>query len=140
MWKLVFILSVILLFISPKKEESVYILVDDCKNWKEMPRGKLQDQFSFYKEGENNRLIVIGHGWIEPSERLAIKKMTISQIMENQPIYTSTLDNEAWYQLLKDSNRKFFILRPDEFCSSKRFVFNEYFSLYEAIISINRDE
>jgi hypothetical protein len=140
MWKLTLIFFWILLFLQPQKEESFYIIVDDCKNWKKMPRGKLQDQFSFYKESENNRLIIIGHGWIEPSAKLSTEKMTISQIMEKKPIYTSTLDDEMWFQILQDSNRKFFILRPDDFCSGKRFVLDENFTLYEAKISITRDE
>lgn len=140
MWKLNLIFSLVVQFLLHQKEESVFIIIDDCKNWKESPSHKLQDQFSFYKQSENNRLIIVGHGWIEPSARLAKKKMTISQIMENQPIYTSTLDDEAWFQLLQDSNRKFFILRPDDFCSGKRFVFKEDFMLYESIISITREE
>ncbi|MFN4000306.1 hypothetical protein [Algoriphagus sp.] len=140
MWKLIFILSAILLFLSPKKEESFYIIVDDCRNWRIGTPGKLQDQFSFYKQTENNRLIIIGHGWIEPSAKLSTEKIAISQIMEKKPIYTSTLDDEAWFRILQDSNRKLFILRPDDFCSGKRFVFNQEFTLYEAIISITRSE
>lgn len=140
MWKLTIILSLIFLILLPSKEETVYIIIDDCKKWKESPKGKLQDQFSFYKQSENNRLITIGHGWIEPSSRLLTKKMTMSQIMENQPMYTSALDDEAWFQLLQDSNRKFLILRPDDFCTSKRFTLNHQFTLYEAKIFITRDE
>ncbi len=140
MWKLTLYFWAIFLLFIPKKEESIYIIVDDCKNWKEMPKGRLQDQFSFHKESENNRSIMIIHGWIEPNAKLSTEKMTISQIMEKKTIYTSTLDNEAWFQILQDSNRKFFILRPDDFCSGKRFVLNEDFTLFEAKIFIARDE
>lgn len=140
MWKLISILFTILLITPLQKNEFVYIIIDDCKNWKEMPRGKLQDQFSFYKESESNRFIMIIHGWIEPSAMLSSQNLNLSQILEKKPIYTSDLNNEAWFDLLQDSNRKFFILRPDDFCSGKRFVLNENFTMYEAIISITRDE
>jgi len=140
MWKLTFIYFLILLLTPFQKKELVYIIIDDCKNWKEMPKGKLQDQFSFYKESDENRLIMIIHGWIEPSAQLSTQVWTFSQIQGKKPIYTSDLNNEAWFDLLKDSNQKFFILRPDDFCSGKRFVLNEEFTLYEAIISISVDE
>lgn len=140
MWKLTFIFFSILLLTPSQKRELVYLIIDDCKNWKEMPKGKLQDQFSFYKESDENRLIMIIHGWIEPSARLSTKKWTFFQIQDKKPIYTSDLNNDAWFDLLQDSNRKFYILRPDDFCSCKRFVLSENFTLYEVKISITRDE
>lgn len=140
MWKIIFIVSISIFFKYPQKEESIYIIIDDCINWKIRTYGILQDQFFLSKERENNLSISLSHGWIEPSAKLSIEMLTYSQIKNKEPIYTSTLNDESWHKLIQVSDRKFFILRPDDFCSERRFLFDFTFALYEVKIHMDGEE
>jgi hypothetical protein len=140
MWKLIYILIIVFIVIPQKKEKYIYIIVDDCKNWRLGPHNNPKDHFFFSKGRANGLLISFNHGWIDPRDKLSTEMLTISQIMNKEPIYTSTLDDEAWHQLLQVPNQRFFILRPDDFCSDKRFIHDFTFVLYEVRINMDREE
>ncbi|WP_157359752.1 hypothetical protein [Algoriphagus mannitolivorans] len=88
----------------------------------------------------NNPSITLGHGWIEPTSKRLTKNLTLSQTHEKNPIYTSNLDAKDWIRLIQNPNQKFFVLRPDEYCSDKRFLFNQQFSVYEVKIFVGYKE
>jgi hypothetical protein len=140
MWKLILIILTISLFASTQKEDSIYIIVDDCKNWRIRTYGNLSDQFFLSKERKNKLIISLGHGWIEPSAKLTTEKLTFPQILNKEPIYTSTLNDEGWYKLIQVPNRKFYILRYDDFCSERRFLYGFTFVLYEVKIHMDGEE
>lgn len=140
MWKLIFILSAILLLTQRQKEESLYIIIDDCKNWRIRTYGTHQDQFFLSKERKNNLFISLGHGWIDPSSRLSTEKCTLGEVLEKEAIYSSTLDDEAWYRLNQIINRKVFILKPSDFCSDRRFLHNHDFVFYQVKIYMDSEE
>lgn len=124
-----------------KKEGSLYILVDDCKNWKIRTYGDNQSQFFISKEERiKYPSITLVHAWIEPSSKLSTENLTLSQIIEKSPIYTSNLNEEGWIRLIQNPNQKFFVVSPDEYCSDKRFLFNQHFSVYEVKIRVEYKE
>ena len=65
--------------------------------------------------------------------------MRYADILEQNPRYTSDLTAEDWLKL-DNEKRKIFFLRPDDFCSGRRFVFNQEFTLYEVRVSLSGDE
>ncbi len=72
---------------------------------------------------------------------MSIISMTYSQILKMNPQYTSELDTEDWDQLAYgEDKKKIYMLRPDDYCSEKRFVFNQEFVLYEVRIHLSGDE
>lgn len=140
MWKLIFILSAILLLTPRQKEESLYIIIDDCKYWRIRNYGTHQDQFFLSKERKNNLFISLSHGWIDSSSRLSTEKWTLGEVLEKEAIYSSTLDDEAWYRLNQIINRKVFILKPSDFCSDRRFLHDYDFVFYEIKIHLDGEE
>lgn len=139
--KLSLILTIVLILHFPKNEEEVYIIVDDCKNWKIRTYGDNQSQFFISKEERiKYPSITLVHAWIEPSSKLSTENLTLSQIIEKNPIYTSNLGDKDWIRLIQNPNQKFFVLRPDEYCSDKRFLFNHQFSVYEVKIFVEYKE
>lgn len=138
--KLSLILTIVLILHFPKNEEEVYIIVDDCKNWEVRTYGNKSHFFINKKQRMNNPSITLGHGWIEPTSKRLTKNLTLSQTHEKNPIYTSNLDDNDWIRLIQNPNQKFFVLRPDEYCSDKRFLFNQQFSVYEVKIFVGYKE
>jgi hypothetical protein len=65
--------------------------------------------------------------------------MRYAEIMEQNPRYTSELKKEDWIKL-DNEKRKIYLLRPDDFCSEKRFVLNQEFTLYEVLIGLSGKE
>lgn len=65
--------------------------------------------------------------------------MRYADILEQKPKYTSELNADDWIKL-DNEKRKIYLLRPDDFCSGKRFVLNQEFTLYEVRVRLSGPE
>jgi hypothetical protein len=79
------------------------------------------------------------HDWMIPEDSMSKINVRYADILEQNPRYTSELKKEDWLKLDNDK-RKIFLLRPDEYCSRKRFVFNQQFTLYEVGVRLSGPE
>ncbi len=140
MWKLVFIISFLFEFPFLETQTETVIIVDDCQKWRKGLPGKYPEAFSFSKDLENYENISLIHGWLVPEKRLTTKTLTFSEISVLNPIFTSEMSYTDWNNLLKNPKLKFYILRPDCFCSKSRFEFGYEFKVYEVIVSLSAKE
>jgi hypothetical protein len=65
--------------------------------------------------------------------------MRYAEILEQNPRYTSELNADDWLKL-DNEKRKIYLLRPDDYCTRKRFVFNQEFTLYEVRVGLSGPE
>jgi hypothetical protein len=100
---------------------------------------KKKGYFGFTKSTPDFHLVGISHGWIFPEDSLSKINMRYAEIMEQNPRYTSELKKEDWIKL-DNEKRKIYLLRPDDFCSEKRFVLNQEFTLYEVRVGLSGPE
>jgi hypothetical protein len=136
MWKLISFFLLLALGNYTKNYETIILIVNDCDKWRLVPAGNLVDQFSFYKIGNDGKHISLSHRWIESGSTLSTKILSISEMMSRDPIFTSDLNENDWYNLNKIPNRRIYIVRPDDYCSTNRFVYGFQFTLYEVMISL----
>jgi hypothetical protein len=131
------------LWSSPGNNQTDYsiLIVDDCSLWEKIDTHKISDRYSIAKAIPVFHRVWIIHNWIFPEDKLSIVNMTYSQILRMNPQYTSELNTEDWNQLAYGKDKKkIYMLRPDDYCSEKRFVFNQEFVLYEVRIHLSGDE
>ena len=138
MWKLILVLA-IWLYPTPDPSDYTILIADDCTQWKMSFFHKKKRHFGFSKSTPDFHSIGLSHGWISPEDSLSKINMRYADILEQNPRYTSDLTAEDWLKL-DNEKRKIFFLRPDDFCSGRRFVFNQEFTLYEVRVSLSGDE
>lgn len=140
MWLLIFTL---LWLNNPETNQNEYtiLIVDDCSNWNEIVRPSGTTFYSITKEVAVFHNIRLSHFWVFPEDSLTKKRMRYSEILNKNPHYTSKLTVEDLDHLAYGKDKKkVFILRPDDYCSGRRFVFNQEFTLYEVRVSLSGDE
>jgi hypothetical protein len=137
MWKLILLLS---LWLAPTPSPSDYIILiaDDCSKWY-MSIIKKKGHFGLSKRTPDYHSVSLVYGWITPEDSLSKINMRYADILEQKPRYTSELNAEDWIKL-DNEKRKIYLLRPDDFCSEKRFVLNQEFTLYEVLIGLSGKE
>lgn len=140
MWKLVFTLSLWLgtnLFAL----DSVFLIVDDCDQWRKIDPYRKSDKYSIAKSIPVFHTVMLSHFWIFPEDSLTKIDLTYPEILNLNAQFTSELTTADWDQLAfgKD-NKKIFMLRPDDFCSEKRFSFDQKFTLLEVRIHLSGNE
>ncbi len=138
MWKLILVLAI---WLAPNPAPSDYIILiaDDCTNWGKIDPYRKTARYSIVKSTPDFHSIMLIHDWMLPEDSLSKINMRHSDILEQNPRYTSELKKEDWLKLDKDK-RKIFLLRPDDYCSRKRFVFNQQFTLYEVLVRLSGPE
>ena len=134
MWKLILLLS-IWLARTPSPSDSIILIADDCSKWY-MYINKKKGQFGLSKRTPDFHSVRLVYGWITPEDSLSKINMRYADILEQKPRYTSELNADEWIKLANDK-RKIYLLRPDDFCSRKRFVLNQEFILYEVRIGLS---
>ena len=140
MWKLILVLA-IWLYPTPDPSDYIILIADDCTQWKMSFFHKKKLHFGFSKSTPDFHLVGISHGWIFPEDSLSKINMRYADILEQNPRYTSKLKKEDWLELAYGKDKKkLFLLRPDDYCSGRRFVFNQEFTLYEVRVSLSGDE
>jgi hypothetical protein len=126
-----------------KEEYNIVLIMDDCYNWSAVPNNalKYKSDFIYSKNLPKNQLVSLGHIWFDPKPKPATQTISYSEIIKMEPNYTSEMNFEDWSELKsrKDSSMVF-ILKPEDFCSEKRFSFNHQFTLYEVKFRITEYE
>lgn len=143
MWKLIILSSFIWNSLSFDQEDAILLIIDDCQNWDEVPNNALKHKsdFIYSRYFPDNLSISIGHMWYDAKPKPSTQSMSYSEIIKKGAILTSELDYHDWRNLesIKDQN-KIFVLKPDDFCSQERFLFNHQFTLYEITFSVSAYE
>ncbi len=138
MWKLILVLA-IWLYPTPDPSDYIILIADDCTQWKMSFFHKKKLHFGFSKSTPDFHSIGLSHGWISPEDSLSKINMRYADILEQNPRYTSELNADDWIKL-DNEKRKIYLLRPDDFCSEKRFVLNQEFTLYEVRVGLSGPE
>lgn len=138
MWKLILLLT-LWLAPTPSPSDSIILIADDCTQWRMSILHKKKGYFGFTKSTPDFHLVGISHGWIFPEDSLSKINMRYADILEQNPRYTSELNADDWIKL-DNEKRKIYLLRPEDYCSGRRFVFNQEFTLYEVRIGLSGDE
>lgn len=131
MWAVIF-LSIWLMGVNNTTSKAIIIL-DDCKNWRisqytDSPYERFALSNNHFKY---NNFVALTHLIPDPPEgELSKIRMAFSEILQQDPLYSSDLSFGDWQQL-EDQYGKIYILHPDDYCSGQRFVFNPTFTLYE---------
>lgn len=138
MWKLILVLAI---WLAPNPTPSDYIILiaDDCTKWGKIDPYRKSARYSIVKSTPDFHSIMLIHDWMIPEDSMSKINKRYADIMEQNPRYTSELKKEDWMKLDNDK-RKIFLLRPDEYCSGKRFVFNQQFTLYEVRVRLSGTE
>jgi len=138
MWKLILVLAI---WLAPNPAPSDYIILiaDDCTNWGKIDPYRKTTRYSIVKSTPDFHSIMLIHDWMIPEDSMSKINVRYADILEQNPRYTSELKKEDWLKLDNDK-RKIFLLRPDEYCSRKRFVFNQQFTLYEVRVRLSGTE
>jgi hypothetical protein len=138
MWKLILVLAI---WLAPNPTPSDYIILiaDDCTKWGKIDPYRKSARYSIVKSTPDFHSIMLIHDWMIPEDSMSKINVRYADILEQNPRYTSELKKEDWLKLDNDK-RKIFLLRPDEYCSRKRFVFNQQFTLYEVRVRLSGTE
>ncbi len=138
MWNLILVLA-IWLAQNPTPSDYIILIADDCTKWGKIDPYRKSARYSIVKSTPDFHSIMLIHDWMIPEDSMSKINQRYADIMEQNPRYTSELKKEDWMKLDNDK-RKFFLLRPDEYCSGKRFVFNQQFTLYEVRVRLSGTE
>jgi hypothetical protein len=137
MWKLILLLT---LWLAPthSPSDSIILIADDCSKW-DIYINKKKGHFGISKSTPGIHSVRLVYGWITPEDSLSKINMRYADILEQNPRYTFELNAEDWIKL-DNEKRKIYLLRPDDYCTRKRFVFNQEFTLYEVRIGLSGPE
>ena len=138
MWKLILVLA-IWLYPTPDPSDYIILIADDCTKWGKIDPYRKSARYSIVKSTPGFHSIMLIHDWMIPEDSMSKINVRYADILEQNPRYTSELKKEDWLKLDNDK-RKIFLLRPDEYCSRKRFVFNQQFTLYEVRVRLSGTE
>ena len=140
MWKLIFTL-VFWLGTNSFPSDSVILIVDDCTQWRKIDPYRISEKYSIAKSIPVFHRVILGHFWIYPEDSLTTIDLTYSEILKLNPQFTSELTTADWNQLTYGKDKKkIFMLKPEDFCSEKRFSFDQKFTLLEVRIHLSGDE
>ncbi|TFV95927.1 hypothetical protein E4S40_06805 [Algoriphagus kandeliae] len=124
----------------PAKKE-VYLILDDCINWKRSGFLDKKNMFFLYKDFDKKLFeevfeVNFSHVWLADDKRLSSIKLKYSDLLEGLPIFSSGLSKKNWENLSKLKDTSFFILIPEDYCSEKRFLNGYEFTLYEVNLDV----
>lgn len=140
MWKLIFTLA-LWPGTNSSPSDSVILIVDDCTQWRKIDPYRISDKYSIAKSIPVFHNVWLSHFWLFPEDSLTTIDLTYSEILKLNPQFTSELTTADWDQLTYGKDKKkIFMLKPDNFCSDKRFSFDHKFTLLEVRIHLSGDE
>ncbi|MFN3758360.1 MAG: hypothetical protein ACK4SF_04010 [Algoriphagus aquaeductus] len=138
MWKLVILYIFLNVF---NTDSPIIIIIDDCKNWREVKLNPNSEKYAIIKDIPIFHTVSLSHNWLNDENQLLRKTLSLVEIKKFSSFYSSELGPNNWNKLLEYSKtRKIFILKPIDFCSQKRFLFNTKFELLEVNIHLGGDE
>jgi len=131
MWKLILFISVLTVFVSSQERRRVIVvIINDCEEWRLLDSKPGTNHIRYLRKGIELP-VSFSHAWMIEQDKLSTKRLTYSEILKSDYIFSSQLNLEEWYELENDHSRRIFILRPEDYCSGKRFWYNYQFVLYE---------
>jgi hypothetical protein len=142
MWKLIVLFALVQLsYLNLDKKEEIILIIDDCQEWRVDLPSKWPEAFSIRKDLPKKEWVVLIHNWLKPEDKLSTLRLSFSEITNKKLIYSSELNYKDWTELRygKD-HEKIYILRPEDFCSQNRFLFDYKFTLHEVIIGTSESE
>jgi hypothetical protein len=140
MWKLIFALA-LWLWINPSSSDPIILVADDCLQWRTIVPNKKSNRHSIVKSIPVFHRVMLIHDWMIPEDSLSTIDLTYSEILKLNPQFTSELTAADWDQLTYGKDKKkIFMLKPDDFCSEKRFSFDHKFTLLEVRIHLSGNE
>lgn len=136
MWKLIISSLFVWNILSFDHENDILLIMDDCEKWNLQTNGlKYESDFIISKSLPENQSVSLGHMWFDPKPKPETKKISFSEINEMNRFFTSEMNYADWIELrYRKDAVKIYILRPEDFCSQNRFVFDYKFILYEVKI------
>ena len=138
MWKLIILTSFIWNSVCTRQKGFVFLIMDDCRNWRTVPNTLLRYDSDFiYSKGlPNNHWVSLSQLWNESKPKPITKKFVYLDI--TKPIYASELSYEDWWALKsKKVKVRIFILKPKDYCSTNRFAYGHQFTLYEVNLDLS---
>lgn len=122
-------------------KEKVFIIVDECKSWEK--NRILDDQYFFTF---NNEVCCVSPYYsIQGKDSLASVKLfnvdinlnpaetleiSLTEMLNTGAKFSSAMSYEDWYAI-NSEEADLYIILPDDFCSIKRFNYNEVFTVYK---------
>lgn len=138
MWKLI-IIPILCLSLLVKQETKILIL-DDCKYWKKGYHNEELGQFAIVFDNlKNNQMVLLSNRKVPNESPYEVLTIKYSELMKKKFLFSSELTYKNWVDL-EQKRTRLLILRPEDFCSNKRFNYNQLISLYEVHIRVSRDE
>ncbi|SFT73236.1 hypothetical protein SAMN04489724_1895 [Algoriphagus locisalis] len=136
MWKLILIIPFWFLP-QPPTPDFVVLIVNNCQLAKYVERGENPKRFFIVLDYRDTRgLVTLGHDYIYPEDKPSTMTMSYREILQGNPMFTSDINNLLSWAKLKTNKKKIFILLSSDYCSGKRFVSSQSFTLYEVKIGL----
>lgn len=138
MWKLALVISLLSKCLFVEDSSITVLILDDCQKWVKRRVSVNPDHFGYIIKHKGEVGIgTISHSWMYKRDSLGIIDQTFADILKAKPIFSSELSIENWRELDNDPKRRIFVLQSEDYCSSKRFVYNWQFTLYEVKIYVD---
>ena len=116
------------------------LILDDCTTWEfkdySQPGPDLKKsehpRFSFTKiEVKPNGYIALSHTGVSFEGKTLSLDLTYPGILSHNPVYTSKLSLADWYSLeVSNPGTPIYLVMPSDYCSEKRFIWEQKFTVY----------
>jgi hypothetical protein len=115
------------------------IILDDCNEWivsdfsknEKLQEAPVDFRFTLTK-GYPYHTVFLTHFWLFTEDPMKKIELTLPEIMQKNTQFSSMITLSDWVKMSKEKYPKqTFILLPQDYCSDKRFTFNQKFILYE---------
>ena len=116
------------------------LILDDCTTWEfkdySQPGPDLKKSdypsFSFRKiELKTNDYISLSHIGVSLEEKTLSLDLTFPEILSYDPVFSSKLSLADWYSLeASNPGTPIYLVIPSDYCSEKRFIWQQKFTVY----------
>lgn len=116
------------------------LILDDCTTWEfkdysqPSPDLKKSDnpRFFFKKiELKTNNYISVSHTGVSFEDKTLSLDLTYPEILSHDPVFSSNLSLADWYSLeVSNPGTPIYLVMPSDYCSEKRFIWQQKFTDY----------
>jgi hypothetical protein len=116
------------------------LILDDCTTWEfkdySQPDPDLKKSdypfFSFRKiDLKTKDYISVSHIGVSLEEKMLSLDLTYPEILSHNPVYSSKLSLADWYSLeVSNPGTPIYLVIPSDYCSEKRFIWQQKFTVY----------
>lgn len=126
---------------SNKKPEFRILILDECVEWKfkssytdseSLEHQKIAESvIHLEKNFDSSNYVWITHlGLLEENPMLTIE-LTLPEVLSRNPSFSSEFSMKEWHEFrIKKPIQPVYVLIPSDYCSEKRFLANQKFTLY----------